>query len=232
MSLNYEKILWFYNNIKNNETLTLKEGSDYRIDFVGGEAQWYCYTYTVFSKNFENDGVYRLAVHSEDAAGNISENTLDTKNTELSFGVDKTEPNIVVANLEGSATYALDELKVSMFISDNLLLNEVSVYLDDYSKAYKTWSAEEIAEIIASDGEFSFDIAGDSTSAHNVKIVCIDAAGKEQTEEITNFFVTTNLWVRYYTNKALFFGSIAGAVVLAGMLVFLVVYKKKKNDNK
>ena len=49
-----------------------------------------------------------------------------------------------------------------------------------------------------------------------MKIVCTDAAGNEQTEEITNFYVTTNLFVRYYNNKPLFFGSIAA--------------KKKKND--
>ncbi len=35
-----------------------------------------------------------------------------------------------------------------------------------------------------------------------------------------------------YTNKPLFFGSIAGVILLAGLIVFLVVYKKKKNEGK
>lgn len=217
---------------KNNETIVLKEGVDYKIDVTGGNGQWYHYTYTVFKKNFEDDGVYRLTIHSEDAAGNVAENTLDTKDTKISFGVDKTNPNIVVANLESGTTYALDNLKVTMSANDNLLLSTVIVYLDDYNKAYKTWSAEEIAEIIATNGEFTFDISGDSTSAHKVEIVCVDAAGNKQVEEIEDFFVTTNLWVRYYTNKPLFFGSIAGVIVLAGLIVFLVVYKKKKNEDK
>lgn len=214
---------------KNNETIVLKEGSDYEINVVGGNGSWYRYTYTVYAKNFADDGVYRLTFYSEDIAGNIAENTLDTKNTEVSFGVDATKPNIVVANLENNVTYAMENLTVNMSISDNLLLRHITVYLDDYNTPYKTWTAEEIEAIIAENGEFTFDIDGNSTSAHKVKIVCVDAAGNEQVEEITDFFVTTNLWVRYYTNKPLFFGSIAGVILIGGMVVFLVAYKKKKN---
>ena len=215
---------------KNNETIVLKEGRDYRIDVAGGNGAWYHYTYTVFAKNFADDGVYRLTFHSEDEAGNVAENTLDTKDTEVGFGVDAAKPNIVVENLENGVTYAVENMTVKMSISDNLLLGSITVYLDDYSKAYKSWSAEEISAIIAENGEFTFDVAGDSKSAHKVKIVCTDAAGNEQVEEITGFYVTTDILVRYYNNKALFFGSIAGVFVLAGFIVFLAVYKKKKKE--
>ena len=216
---------------KNNETIVLTEGTDYKIDVTGGNGNWYHYTYTVFAKNFADDGVYRLTFHSEDAAGNVAENTLDTKDTEISFGVDATKPNIVVANLENGVTYALENMTVNMSISDNLLLSSITVYLDDYNTPYKTWTTEEI-ESIAENGEFTFDIAGDSTSAHRVKIVSVDAAGNEQVKEITDFFVTTNIWVRYYNNKGLFFGSIGGVIFLAGLIVFLVVWKKKKKEDK
>ena len=215
---------------KNNQTIILQEGTDYRIEVRGGNGQWYEYIYTVLAKNFADDGVYRLTFYSEDAAGNIAENTLDTKKQEIGFGVDKTKPNMVVTNLESDTTYPLENLTVSLSAGDNLLLQSVVVYLDDYSKAYKTWTAEEIAAIVADQGEFTFDIPGDSTGAHQVKIVCTDAAGNEQTEEITNFYVTTNLFVRYYNNKPLFFGSIAAVIVIAGVVIALAAGKKKKND--
>ncbi len=64
---------------KNNQTIILQEGTDYRIEVRGGNGQWYEYIYTVLAKNFADDGVYRLTFYSEDAAGNIAENTLDTK---------------------------------------------------------------------------------------------------------------------------------------------------------
>ena len=117
-----------------------------------------------------------------------------------------------------------------MSASDNLLLKSIVVYLDDYNKAYKTWNEKEIADIIAKKGEFTFDVSGDSTGAHKVKVVCTDAAGNELVEEITDFYVTTNLFVRYYNNKALFFGSIGGVILIAGLAIALEVAKKKKKQ--
>lgn len=95
---------------KNNQTIILQEGTDYRIEVRGGNGQWYEYIYTVLAKNFADDGVYRLTFYSEDAAGNIAENTLDTKKQEIGFGVDKTKPNMVVTNLESDTTYPLENL--------------------------------------------------------------------------------------------------------------------------
>ena len=221
--LNNIKITLF----KNSDTIKLKNGTDYRIDVEGGNGKWYKYVYTIFAKNFSDDGVYRLSFHSEDAAGNISENTLDTKNKEIRFGVDKTKPNVVLDNLESGQTYPLEKLKVSMIANDNLLLNSVVVYLDNYDKAYKTWDAKEIADIIGKNGEFTFDISGNSTGAHKMKVVCTDAAGNKITKEIKDFYVTTNLFIRYYNNKLLFFGSIAGFLLIVGVIVYAIVRKKK-----
>ena len=221
--LNNIKITLF----KNSDTIKLKNGTDYRIDVEGGNGKWYKYVYTIFAKNFSDDGVYRLSFHSEDAAGNIAENTLDTKNKEIRFGVDKTKPNVVLDNLESGQTYPLEKLKVSMIANDNLLLNSVVVYLDNYDKAYKTWDAKEIADIIEKNGEFTFDISGNSTGAHKMKVVCTDAAGNKITKEIKDFYVTTNLFIRYYNNKLLFFGSIAGFLLIVGVIVYAIVRKKK-----
>lgn len=211
---------------KNNETITLVEGTDYRIDVSGGNGQWYVYTYTVFADNFADDGVYRLTFYSEDEAGNVAENTLDSKNMEISFGVDKTAPTLVVVNLESGKTYPVDGMTVNMTANDNLQLSSITVYLDDYETAYQTWTAEEIAQILSENGEFTFEVDGASKSAHNVKIVCVDAAGNEYVEEITDFYVTTDLLVRYYNNKPLFYGSLTGLVVVV-IAVAVVVSRKR-----
>lgn len=225
---------------KDGETKVLTEGTDYKIDVAGGNGQWYHYTYTIYAKNFDADGVYSLTVESDDKAGNEAKNDQDTKDTAINFGVDSTLPIINIENLESKTTYALDNMTVTMSVKDNLKLTKVIVELD--GNEYKTWTAEELEEIIKNGGNFSFDIAGDSTDAHNLVVYAIDAAGNGEkisdtelpanAEEVEDFYVTTNLWVRYYTNKPLFFGSIAGVIVLAGLIVFLVVWKKKKNEEK
>lgn len=225
---------------RDGETKVLEEGDDYKIEVAGGNGHWYHYTYTVYAKNFDADGVYSLTVESDDKAGNEAKNDQDTKDKAINFGVDNTLPIINIENLKSKTTYALDNMTVTMSVKDNLKLTKVIVELD--GAEYKTWSAEELEEIIKNGGNFSFDIAGDSTDAHNLVVYAVDAAGNGEkvsdtelpanAEEVEDFYVTTNLWVRYYTNKPLFFGSIAGVIVLAGLIVFLVVYKKKKNEDK
>lgn len=212
---------------KNNETVTLEEKTDYRIDVSGGNGQWYVYSYTVFAENFVDDGVYRLTFYSEDEAGNVAENTLDSKNMEVSFGVDKTAPTLVVVNLESGKTYPVDGMTVNMTANDNLQLSSIAVYLDNYEKAYQTWDAEGIAQILSENGEFNFEVDGTSKGAHNVKIVCVDAAGNEYVEEITGFYVTTDLLVRYYNNKPLFYGSLVGLAVV--VIVTAVVISRKRH---
>ena len=178
-----------------------------------------------------------MTVESDDKAGNEAKNDQDTKDTAINFGVDSTLPIINIENLESETTYALDNMTVTMNVKDNLKLTKVIVELD--GKEYKTWTAEELEEIIKNGGNFTFDISGDSTDAHNLVVYAVDAAGNGEkisdtdlpanTESIKKFYVTTNLWVRYYTNKPLFYGSIAGVIVLAGFIVFLI-YKKKKDE--
>ena len=45
---------------------------------------------------------------------------------------------------------------------------------------------------------------------------------------ISDFYVTTNKWVQYFNNKPLFYGSIIGVVVLAGLAVTAITLKKRK----
>ena len=160
----------------------------------------------------------------------MAENTLDTKGAELRFGVDKTAPNIVLLNLESHKTYAVDQMTAEVSASDNLLLKTVTVYLDDYNQPYRTWNEKEVAEMAAGNQPYTFDISGDSIHAHNVKVVTTDAAGNEQTAEARGFFVTTNLWIRYYTNKGLFFGTIGGVIGLAAFMVFLIILKRRRRE--
>ncbi len=212
---------------RNEETVVLKEGVDYKIHMEGGDGAWYRYIYTIPAGNFSKEGVYRLTVSSEDAAGNVAQNTLESKNLEIGFGIDRTAPNTFVANLESGMTYAVDQLDVRMNVKDNLFLAQIEVYLDDDVKPYKVWTTEEISRILSEEGEFVFHIQGDSTDSHRLKIVSKDAAGNVGTEEITDFFVTTNLWIRYYNHKPLFFGSIGGVLLFIGAII-LTMKKRSK----
>ena len=55
--------------------------------------------------------------------------------------------------------------------------------------------------------------------------------GNEQKESLS-VLVTPNIMVQYYMNKPLFYGSIIGIVAVAGLIIFLVVWKRRKNEGK
>ena len=212
---------------KNNNPIVLKDGVDYDVQKTGGSGSWNEYTYVIHADNFKDDGVYSVIIYSVDKAGNTSENSLDSKKKPIQFGVDNSDPNIVVSNLQNNTTYATELYTVKLLISDNLVLDGVDVYLDDYNKPYESWNAEEVAAVIAGTGAFSFDINDASNGSHKVKIVATDAAGNKHEIEVSNFYVTTNLFVRYYTNTPLFVGSIIGLLVIIALAVFIVVIKRK-----
>ena len=211
----------------NNSPLTLKEGTDYKLDASGGDGEWYQYTYTVFASNFEKDDAYRLELATEDRAGNCAVSTTNEKNTKVSFVVDKTEPEIKYQNIEDNFTYAQENMTVQMRISE-LNLSKVTVYLDE--ELIKTWDGESLDEIIQGDQLFEFDVPGTSTSAHTIRTIAYDKAGHKKTTEVNNFYVTTNIWVRYFNNKPLFFGTTGGAAGIIALIIFIIVSSKRKKS--
>lgn len=219
---------------KNNETITLKENSDYNVDVIGGANEWHEYVYTIPSENFADDGIYSITLHSVDKAGNISENTLDTKDSAISFAVDNTPPKAIIANLEDDATYAENSRKIIMTADDNILLSNVAVYLDNSNEVLKAWNESEISQILGNENveerKFTFEISGDSTKAHTLKVMCTNKAGNQTVLEYSGFYITTNMWIRYLNNKSLLFSSIAGILILVGGSIFIVIRKRKRHS--
>ncbi len=211
---------------KDNMTKVMSPNKDYTIKEVGGKNMWHQYIYTIRKDNFTEDGVYRLTVYSVDKANNKSENTMDTKLTEISFGVDKTEPNIIVADLEEGETYPLNSKPVTMSINDNLKLESVKVVLN--GKEIKKWSSKDIEKRVKNKNDFGFEVAGDSIQAHDVKISSVDAAGNEKIVDIKNFYVTTNLLVRFLNNKPVFFGVTGGMTVITVPFAAYSVFRRRK----
>ncbi len=198
---------------KNNETIVLEKDKDYSVDMDGGDGKWYSYTYTIFKENFADDGVYRISVYSKDRARNTSENSLEDKGAEISFGVDKTLPNIIISGVESDKTYAEESKDVIITASDNLKLSELVVTLN--GAEYRRWGTDEIDEMIAANDDFVVSV-GESNRAQQLVVTAYDAAGNEMTQTVDNFYVTTNEWIRFYNNKIAFFGSIGGSVTLLG----------------
>ena len=205
---------------KNGESRDLVEGTDYTITHTGGNGKWNQYTYVLSASLFSDDGKYIVTLYSRDLAGNINENIDESKKAEIWFGIDKTPPAILATDLNSNSTYALNAKTVTTNVSDNLVLQSVQIFLN----------GEEIKYTIEND-KYTFKIPGSNIS-QTIKILATDSAGNVSTKEIKNFYVTTNLFVRWFTNIPLLVGSIAAFVLIIGTLVYIIMYPRPRRRTK
>lgn len=188
----------------NGTPRTLEEGIDYQVQESGGNGQWYQYDYTINKSLFAGDGRYIVTLYSEDIAGNVNENIDESKEAEISFGVDKTAPVVIPIDVESNAQYPVDKKAANVAVNDNLVLDNVEIYIGDKKCDYTV------------DGEnYQFDIPN-NTKKQDVTIMAVDAAGNKTNYVLNGILVTTNTFIRWYNNKPLFAGSIAGAAVVTG----------------
>lgn len=197
-----------------------------------GSSGWYQYSYTIARDNFVSDGVYKIAVSSKDATGNSPENNnYDDKS--ILFRVDSTAPEITsVTGLENSIVNATEQT-VKYTVYDTIGLASVEVYVDDKETDNIT---DFSADANNYDGAF---VLKESSNAQNVRFVVTDKAGNvtdTNSDGFTSSYVfnntvtiSTNIFVRWFANKALFYGSIAGAVaVIGGGAGVTVFFRKRK----
>jgi|GEM_PF-6376813 len=210
---------------RNNEANVLKEDEDFHVVSEGGEGKWYKYAYNIPKEYFEDDGVYKISVRSLDSANNISENSLESKGKEISFGIDSESPKIIPVNIASDKTYAEDKMDFIFTVSDNLNVEEVSAVLDDNQPV--VWKDEELKKVISGNGEFMITVDGDSNQAHTLKLICKDSAGNISESVFDDFYVTTNLAVRFLHNK----GILAGAAgIIAALIGGVIVFFRKKRS--
>ncbi len=213
-----------------------------------GESGWYQYVYSIDAENFAQDGVYRIALSSAyetvDSKNNestsIPENSMDEDGNRIvdtmSFTVDTTAPEIRnVVNLEETIVNA-QTLEVQYTIVDVGGLKSVEVILNG-----------ETADRITEFGDSQYNYTGrftikESANAQTVQIRVEDLAGNVTDTNAENFStgdlyifndtvtVSTNVLVRWYANKPLFWGSIIGVFLLAGAISAFLTYKRRKQQ--
>lgn len=194
---------------------------------------------------------------AENESTSVPDNSLDEQGKEIldtmNFTVDSVAPEIRnIVNLDkkiADVDKIVDgKLNVKYTIVDVGGLKTIEVIVN--GETIKTLTSEEI-------GDNLYNFTGDfdlteqtGTTAHKVRIKVTDLAGNvtdtdsedflkahsEDNENSTYLFfnevtVSRNAFVRWYANKGLFWGSIAGVIVLAGGICTLVTYKRKKKES-
>lgn len=198
---------------------------------------WYEYLYTISKDYFKEDGLYKIIISSKDAAGN-EPNSENDEQFEIAFWVDDTLPEISgIQGLEDDIINA-EQQTVKLTVRDNLGLKSVSVYCD--GKEIARFDEKDFTAGDLIDGEFTIN---ESSSEQHIRIVAQDLSGNIlDTDDKSpdgayiatisferDVTVSTNLFVRWFANKPLFFASLA-VIAAAGVGIYLLIAKKKKNE--
>lgn len=208
---------------------TTLSADDYTVE-QGSASGWQEYVYTVGRNNYDADGVYRVLFHSQDRAGNVSENEMEGKNAadegasaQINFAIDDTAPLASFVDLSNTEPYNESSHVAKVTFEDNLMLDHAVVEINGEEVA--TFDAEQLAQ--SATQEFTIN---ESTGNQSVRVTVYDAAGNEGEAVMDNVVVTTNAFELWRRNTPLFAGTIAVAVLAAAGVIFVVAKKRSKDD--
>lgn len=214
----------------------LTEGTDYEVTESGGSGKWYRYEYALKKSLFEGEGEYVVVCSSKDKADNDAFN--DVKGVNAKFVVDRTPPVVAVTGLSDSGRYQTENQRVTIVPTDDGgALKSVTVSLvgrdGSVIKDLLKLEGEALETLLEQNGGMlNFEVP--EGLYQNVKIVAKDMAGDDEEEAntydqtIAGVSVTPSGFLIFWANRPLRYGVIGGIGALAALMVFLLVWKRKK----
>lgn len=198
----------------------LDPNTDYTIQESGGELEWKEYVYEIAGSIFDAEGVYVVTIQSIDRAANDTTNRLREKNIE--FTVDKTAPSVVIGGIEDGESYAETTRSLTIDAVDNIYLTSLEIYLN--AERVAVYDEEDLSENY---GIVSYEI-GEMGSTQTVCVIAKDAAGNVTQTDPISFLISSNVLIRWFYNRPLFIGSIAGVIAVTGSIFCLIFRKRRK----
>ena len=208
----------------------MMQNPEYSVNDLSEKNGWHKYEYVISRDNFSSDGIYRIVISTVDSDGNKSE-TLKEDRLAAVFYVDTTKPELVLVTGLGKKNYNASEIDVKYELFDAMGIAKVEVYID----GVRTKEITDVEEITQYLGSFS---VSQGMNRH-IRLVITDKAGNVTDTDVAedgkyvadfnkNVTISTNIFIRWYANKALFVCSIVCVVLLTAGIVVLVTRNRKK----
>jgi hypothetical protein len=217
------------------DSKTLKSGEDYTIKPSGSEKNWHEYSYTILSKNFENEGNYTVTVSSTDHFKNkVSNRTANSdgkieRNCPVSFVVDKTQPLVTVTGIE-DGLYTQDVTRnVKVVCEDtNIDVDSLAIYLDgelyngDYTVDDSVVGSVEVSLTLEADG---------NGNGKDFSVKISDKASNDGDKEIKDIHLNAPWYLILLHNTIAVIGIGVGLALIVALIVFFIIKKRKKGNN-
>lgn len=199
---------------------TLQRDQDYTFQPHTAN-DWPAYEYVISKSNFASDGTYQVMLHSTDAAGNASMNTMDNKSSdraasaEVIFSVDNTAP-IVTFNGFNDGSVSANEHEVGFSIEDNTKLDRAVIRLN--GEKVKTLDGEELED--PDNLKLTLTERGENQM---LTVEAYDKANNMDPQDSPSIFVNSNPLLRWLHDPVMIVGALLVAAAIVAAVVFLLI---------
>ena len=199
-----------------NEITNLSEGQDYSVSSDKNNDDWNEYVYSLGEYSFTKEGIYNISISSEDVVGNVSDNK--SKGLDIEFCIDNTKPVCVISGVSDGQEIERDQAaNIVIEAYDNIKFSDMKVEVNGEVL---------MTEADMEDGKVSFTL-NPTTGNQVLKVVCHDAAGNEELQEINFTFDVSVL----KSHKSLIIVIIAILALLAAGMTFFIIAKRRRDNN-
>lgn len=195
--------------VHDSRTQVLSAGEDYEA-IPGSDGAWSVTTYRFPKELFAEDGYYRILLTSHDLAGNLSQNTMNGKDSnregafEVGFAVDGTAPSAALLGVGSHGVYLDPQKQVPVDVHDNIELLEARLSVD--GEQVQEWKG---ADASAQTLEYRMSADG---KPHSYELTVIDRAGNKTVARYDDVVVAGD-WLTFILNTPrLLFTAVGGGI--------------------
>ena len=232
---------WIDVSRNSEEETQLTKDTDYSIQQqgdLGNDCNWKQTEYQIHASNFAEDGTYKVLVYSKDTLENATTNenpAAEEYASVIEFCKDTEGPTVTLTGVEEGGFY--NEASMPLFVNyfDNNEMERLNIQVVNAADENDVIdSVEYLADdgtIDAASGKLEYTLK-ENAKVQKVIVTATDRAGNTSEPQSITFTMSTSAWVRFYNNKPLFYGTIAGVAGMLGMsgLMIAIWLRKRRND--
>ncbi|WEV66970.1 Ig-like domain repeat protein [Bifidobacterium sp. ESL0769] len=212
--------------VHNQSVKSISSAKDYHLvsDRTSG---WQEDTYDFPASLFNADGYYRLRLTSVDAAGNLSQNTMNKKNearngdAQVNFAVDQDMPSASVDELKNNSVVYAPSRALVVDAKDDVALKSAELKVDGRTVGH--WEGKRTLS------PMSYRLEADQHE-HAVEVISTDMAGNRTKTEYSGIVVATSWWA-YMMARGLLLPLIFGGIIVVALVAIGAVAAVRRSKS-
>ena len=231
---------WIDVSRNSEEEKQLTKDTDYSVQQQGdpgNDCNWKQTEYQIHASNFAEDGTYKVLVYSKDTLENAMTNenpAAEEYASVITFCKDTEGPTVTLTGVEDGGFYNEASMPLLVNYFDNNEMERLNIQVVDAADENDVIdSVEYLADdgaIEAASGKLEYTLK-ENAKVQKVIVTATDRAGNTSESQSITFTMSTSAWVRFYHNKPLFYGTIAGVAGALGMSCQMIAIWRRRRSN-